>query len=75
MTVLLYDRLHLDTQKLKLEVWFHALSQQTTLSDQACQWFATGQWFSPGTPDSSINKTDCHPYNWNIFAECGVKHP
>jgi hypothetical protein len=20
----------------------------------------TGQWFSPGTPVSSINKTDCH---------------
>jgi hypothetical protein len=22
--------------------------------------FATGLWFSPGTPVSSINKTDCH---------------
>jgi hypothetical protein len=21
---------------------------------------ATGQWFSPGTPVSSTNKTDCH---------------
>ena len=25
-----------------------------------CQWLATGQWFSPGTPVSSTNKTDCH---------------
>ena len=25
----------------------------------ACQWLATGQWFSQGTPVSSTNKTDC----------------
>jgi hypothetical protein len=25
-----------------------------------CQWLAAGQWFSPGTPDSSTNKTDRH---------------
>ena len=25
-----------------------------------CQWLVTGQWFSPGTPVSSTNKTDCH---------------
>ena len=24
------------------------------------QWLAAGQWFSPGTPVSSINETDCH---------------
>ena len=30
-----------------------------TLCDKVCQWLATGQWFSPGTPVSS-NKTDCH---------------
>ena len=29
----------------------------TTLCDQVCQWFATGQWFSPV---SSTNKTDRH---------------
>ena len=23
-------------------------------------WIAAGQWFSPGTPVSSTNKTDCH---------------
>jgi hypothetical protein len=28
-----------------------------TLCDYACQWLATGRWFSPGTPVSSTNKT------------------
>jgi hypothetical protein len=32
----------------------------TTLCDKVCQWLATGWWFSPGTPVSSINKTDHH---------------
>jgi hypothetical protein len=32
----------------------------TTLCDKVCQWLATGQWFSQGTPVSSINKTDRH---------------
>jgi hypothetical protein len=32
----------------------------TTLCDKVCQWLATGRWFSPGTPVSSTNKTDCH---------------
>ena len=32
----------------------------TTLCDKICQVLATGQWFSPGTPVSSTNKTDCH---------------
>ena len=32
----------------------------TTLCDKVCQWPATGQWFSPGTPVSSTNKTDRH---------------
>jgi hypothetical protein len=26
----------------------------------SCRWFATGRWFSPGTPVSSTNKTDRH---------------
>ena len=30
----------------------------TTLCDKECQWYAAGQWFSPGTPVSSPNKTD-----------------
>ena len=32
----------------------------TTLCNKVCQWFATGPWFSPGTPVSSANKTDRH---------------
>jgi hypothetical protein len=32
----------------------------TTLCDKVCQWLATGQWFSLGTPVSSTNKTDRH---------------
>jgi hypothetical protein len=34
----------------------------TTLSlcDKVCQWFAAGQWISPGTPVSSTNKYDRH---------------
>jgi hypothetical protein len=32
----------------------------TTLCDRVCQWLATGQWFSPGTPVFSTNKFDHH---------------
>jgi hypothetical protein len=32
----------------------------TKVCDKVCQWLAAGQWFSLGTPVSSINKTDCH---------------
>ena len=32
----------------------------TTLCDKVCQWHAAGQWFSPGTPVFSTNKTDRH---------------
>jgi hypothetical protein len=35
----------------------------TTLCDKICRWFATGQWFSPGTPVSSIKKNECHDIN------------
>ena len=30
------------------------------LCDKVCQWLATCQWFSLGTPVSSTKKTDCH---------------
>jgi hypothetical protein len=30
----------------------------TTLCYKLCQWLATSQWFSPGTPVSSTNETD-----------------
>jgi hypothetical protein len=32
----------------------------TTLCEKVVQRLATGQWFSPGAPISSINKTDRH---------------
>jgi hypothetical protein len=32
----------------------------TTLCDKVCPWLAKGQWFSPGHPISSTNKTDCN---------------
>ena len=31
-----------------------------TLCDKVCQWLATGQWFSQGSPVSSTNKTGHH---------------
>jgi len=31
-----------------------------TLCDKVCQWLATGQSFSPGTPVSTTNKTERH---------------
>ena len=32
----------------------------TTLCDKVSQWLEAGQWFSPGTPISSTDKTDRH---------------
>jgi hypothetical protein len=32
----------------------------TTLCNKVCQLLAAGQWFSPGSPVSSTNKTDRH---------------
>jgi hypothetical protein len=32
----------------------------TTLCDKVCQCLATSRWFSPSTPNSSTNKTNCH---------------
>ena len=38
--------------------WWSVLD--TMVCKKVCQWLATGQWFSPGTPVSSTNKIDCH---------------
>ena len=49
--------------RLMLRVWtpFKAMcTKYNTLCDKVCQWLATGRWFSPGTPDSSSDKTDRH---------------
>jgi hypothetical protein len=43
-----------------LWVWISIRARCTTLCDKVCQWLATGSWFSPGPPVSSINKTDRH---------------
>jgi hypothetical protein len=47
-----------------LKIWVRTLLRRcvldTTLCDKVCQLVATGQWFFPGTPVSSTNKTNCH---------------
>ena len=45
---------------LMLWVRISIRARSTTLCDEVCQWLATGRWFSPNTPGSSINKTDRH---------------
>ena len=47
---------------LKLWVWTRSWRGvlNTTLCDKVCQWLASVWWFSPGTPLSFTNKTDCH---------------
>ena len=48
--------------QLKLWVWtlLSRVALDTTLCDKVCQWLTTCRGFSPGTPVSSTNKTDCH---------------
>jgi hypothetical protein len=41
----------------------------TTLCGKFCQWLATGQWFSPGPPVSSTNKTDRHDITEMLLKE------
>ena len=47
-----------------LKLWVRNSARQgvldTTLCDKVCHWLAAGRWFSPGTPVSSIDKTECH---------------
>ena len=43
-----------------LWVWISIRARCTTLCNKVCQWLATGLWFSPGTPVSSINKTNSY---------------
>ena len=44
--------------ELKARSWRGVLD--TTLCDKVCQWLGTGRWVCPGTPISSINKTNHH---------------
>ena len=52
----------LDLQLSPLMLWVRISirARCTTLCNTICQRLATGQWFSPDTPVSSTNKTDCH---------------
>ena len=50
--------------KLESRSWRGVLD--TTLCDKVCKGLAADQWFSPGTPVSSTNKTDHH----NIAENC-----
>jgi hypothetical protein len=45
----------------------------TTLCDQVCQWLATCQWLSLGSPVSSTNKTDRHDIT-EILLKMAFKH-
>ena len=45
---------------IRLAISSFRISICTTLSDEICQWLATGRWFSPSTQVSSTNKTDRH---------------
>jgi hypothetical protein len=48
-------------QKTWMETWMQNLHRvYRVLCDKVCQWLAAGRRFSPGTPVSSTNKTDCH---------------
>jgi len=46
------------SREFESRLWWCVLD--TTLCDQACQWLATGRWFSRGTAVCSTNKTDSH---------------
>ena len=45
----------------------------TTLYDKVCQWLVAGQWFSPGTPVSYINKIDRHDIT-EILLKVALQH-
>ena len=48
---------------LMLWVRISTRSRCTTLCDKACQWLATGRWFSPSLPVSPTSKIDRHDIN------------
>jgi hypothetical protein len=57
-------QLPMKSKPITTNVWVWTLLRggvlDTILCDKVCQWLAAGQWFSPGTPVSSTNKTDRH---------------
>ena len=52
-----YRLLMFDTKNYKAIPYDERGVLDTTLCDKVCQWLEAGQWFSPGTLVSSINKT------------------
>jgi hypothetical protein len=44
--------------KIRIIYMYYSISHVS--HPTVCQWLVTGRWFSPGTPVSSTNKTDCH---------------
>ncbi len=52
--------LDLQLSPLMLRVRISIRARCTTLCNKISQRLATGRWFSPDTPVSSTNKTDCH---------------
>jgi hypothetical protein len=59
-----HDRMVVVSSKLDQGEVYNSINliliRLTTLCDKVCQWLATGQWFSPIPPVSSINKTYRH---------------
>jgi hypothetical protein len=51
---------HITTDVVSSNLNQGKVTRCTTLYDKVCQWLATDQWFSPGSPVSSTNKTDHH---------------
>jgi hypothetical protein len=52
---------------LKTAVWTKRSGSWITYNDKVCQWLTTDRWFSPGTPVSSTNKTECHDITEMFF--------
>ena len=48
------------TTTYAVRAFHHWCCEAYTVCDKVFQWLATGQWFSPGPPVSSTNKTDRH---------------
>ena len=62
---------HHKSCELTSRSWWGVLD--ATLCGKVRLWLAAGWWFSPGTPVSSTNKTDCSN-SWNIVESCAKHH-
>jgi len=55
------------TNVVRLNPFLGEVHDTTLCDNKVCQGLATGQWFSPGTPVSSTNKTDRHDITEILF--------